>query len=163
MPEEQFNTIDEFNYTITVPQQIEGKEITFYIEYLDSINNSYRFPAVGEYKFNYGSNIISLNVIVQTTFSNYEVSNFYPNPFIPANHKTVRINYQSSGNEIFKLAIIDGAGQKVKNVSTITFPGNNYFEWDGYSEQGYLCASGVYYALIQLDGKEFGKKLVLLK
>jgi hypothetical protein len=31
------------------------------------------------------------------------------------------------------------------------------------ADRGYLCASGVYYALIQLGGKEYGKKLVLLK
>ena len=59
--------------------------------------------------------------------------------------------------------MIDGAGQKIKEISTTTLVGENYFEWDGYSDRGYLCASGVYYALIQIGGKEYGKKLVLLK
>ena len=59
--------------------------------------------------------------------------------------------------------LIDGTGQKVKEVSTNTFAGENYFEWDGFADRGYLCASGVYYALIQIGDKEYGKKLVLLK
>jgi hypothetical protein len=59
--------------------------------------------------------------------------------------------------------LIDGAGQKVKEVSLNTLPGENYFEWDGFSDRSYLCSSGVYYALIQLGDKEYGKKLILLK
>jgi flagellar hook assembly protein FlgD len=63
------------------------------------------------------------------------------------------------------VAIIDGSGQKVKEfkITTSLLEGYYPFEWDGIADRGYLCASGVYYALIQLGGKEYGKKLVLLK
>jgi len=163
IPGEQMSNIDVYNYSVQVPQTINGKQVEFYFTFSDSTNNNFRFPSVGEYKFKYGSDIISLNLDIQTPTSDYEVSDFFPNPFIPAEHKYVSFKYYTSGSEIFKVLIIDGAGQKVKEVSLSTLPGINYFEWDGFSDRGYLCASGVYYALIQIGGKEYGKKLVLLK
>lgn len=163
IPEVGMNKDDDYNYSITFPQLIDGEEVTFYFTFTDSSNNNFRYPITGEYKFSYGSDIISYNLDLQPPVGNYEVSDFFPNPFNPSEHKTVGLFYKSVGNEIFKLAIIDGAGQKVTEISSITLSGQNYFEWNGYSEHGYLCASGVYYALIQLGGKEYGKKLILLK
>ncbi|HCY76284.1 MAG TPA: hypothetical protein DHV28_10215 [Ignavibacteriales bacterium] len=155
--------VGEYDFELTVPQKFNGEILKFYITYSDSQNNSFRLPASNEYKFIYGSEIISLNLEVQSPETDYQVSDFFPNPFIPAKHKFTRINYKSSGKELFKLMLIDGAGQKVTEISTLTLSGPNYFEWDGFADRGYLCASGVYYALIQLGGKEFGKKLVLIK
>ena len=164
-PDEQMNRSDLYNYSVPVPQIINGKQVKFYFTYSDSLNNNYRSPLTGEFKFNYGSEIISNHLEIPNIAGNYQVSDFYPNPFIPANHKNTSFNYYTSGNEILKVLIIDGAGQKVKEIITTTAsePGFYPIGWDGYSEQGYLCASGVYYALIQLGGKEYGKKLVLLK
>lgn len=163
IPDVVMNKDDDYNYSITFPQFIVGENVTFYFTFTDSSNNNYRYPLSGEYKFIYGSDIISLNLDIQSPISDYEVSDFYPNPFIPSLHRTTRINYYSSGKELFKLMLIDGAGQKVKESSSNTVVGENYFEWDGFSDRGYLCSSGVYYALIQLGGKEYGKKVVLLK
>ena len=153
----------DYDFTYTFSARNNGELVEFSIVYSDSQNNSYVLPQTGKYKFTYGSDIISLNLEIENPTSNYEVSDFYPNPFNPAAHRTTRINYYSSGKELFKLIIIDGSGQKVKEVSTNTFAGENYFEWDGFADRGYLCASGVYYALIQIGDKEYGKKLVLLK
>lgn len=152
-----------YDYELTLPQKFDGEIIKFYITYSDSQNNSFRLPAANEYKFIYGSEIIALNLEVESPQTDYQISDFYPNPFIPAKHKYTRMNYRSSGKELFKLMLIDGSGQKVMEISTLTLPGTNYFEWDGHSDRGYLCASGVYYALVQLGGIEFGKKLVLIK
>lgn len=153
----------DYDFTYTFPLRNNGDLVEFSIVYSDSQNNNFILPQSGKFKFTYGSDIISLNLDIQTPRSDYEVSDFYPNPFIPAQHRTTRINYYSSGKESFKLLLIDGAGQKVKDISVNTIAGENYFEWDGYSDRGFTCASGVYYALIQLGGKEYGKKLVLLK
>jgi hypothetical protein len=153
----------DYNYTYTFPTRNNGDLVEFTIVYSDSQNNSYTLPQSGKFKFTYGSDIISLNLDIQSPTISYEVSDFYPNPFIPSQHRTTRINYYSSGKELFKLLLIDGAGQKVKQISFNTVVGENYFEWDGFSDRGYLCSSGVYYALIQLGEKEYGKKLVLLK
>jgi hypothetical protein len=111
----------------------------------------------------YGSLNISLNLNLLLNNLDYTVSDIYPNPFLPLKHKTVRINYRSSGNELFSLSIIDAAGRSIKQIKQTSFPGENIVEWNGYSDDGTVCASGVYYFLITLNGKEFGKKLILLK
>ncbi|MDY0083709.1 MAG: S8 family serine peptidase [Ignavibacteriaceae bacterium] len=154
---------NKYDYIFSFPQKSNGEVLQFYITYSDSLNNFYRNPESGFYRFVYGTEVISLNLETQQYQSYNEVSEFFPNPFIPADHKTAQIRFNSSGNELFKIFIIDGAGQKVieRNISTVS--GDNLFEWDGFSDRGYLCASGVYYALIQFSGKEYGRKLVLLK
>lgn len=159
----QMNKSGEYSYSYSLPWRTNGDLVQFYITYSDSLNNTYLLPENGYYKFIYGTESISFNLETQQLPAYGDVSDFFPNPFIPADHKTVRINFQSTGNEIFKLFIIDGAGQKVVERNIISIAGTNLFEWDGYADRGYLCASGVYYALIQLGGKEFGKKIVLLK
>ena len=155
----------DYEYIYTFPLKSNGELVEFTIMFSDSQNNNYTLPQVGKYKFNYGSDIISLNLDAPS-LPNYDgVSDFFPNPFIPSNHKYVSFLYYTKGNEILNVAIIDGSGQKVKEfkITTSAFAGYYPFEWDGIADRGYLCASGVYYALIQLGGKEYGKKLVLLK
>ncbi len=163
LQEYDLNKTGDYDYIFALPQTINGERAEFNIKYLDSLNTIHILPNAGRYKFIYGSDIISLNLQISNTVSNYQVSDLFPNPYIPANNKTTRINFKSTGNELFKIAIIDASGQKVIEKNIITKEGENYFEWNGYSNQGYLCASGIYYALIQLGGKEYGKKLVLLK
>lgn len=155
----------DYDFTYTFSARNNGDLVEFTILYSDSQNNSYILPQTGKYKFNYGTDIISLNLDIKTPTSNYDVSDFYPNPFNPANHKYVSFLYYTKGNEILNVAIIDGSGQKVKEFKITTSSSAGYypFEWDGFADRGYLCASGVYYALIQLGDKEYGKKLVLLK
>jgi serine protease AprX len=156
-------TVDRiFRFSFDVPYYSQGQDIQFYFTYSDSNNTPYREPAVKNYMMKYGSLYISLNLAIPVE-TDYIVSEPYPNPFLPVKHKSVRLNYKSSGNEIFKMAIIDGAGQKVKEFNEVSTQGVNVVEWNGYSDRGYLCASGVYYLLIQLGGKEYGRKLILLK
>ena len=77
----------DYDYTYTFPSRNNGDLIEFWIAYSDSQNINYVIPQSGKYKFNYGSDIISLNVNYQAPSSNYEISDFYPNPFMPANIK----------------------------------------------------------------------------
>jgi len=155
----------DYDFTYTFPIKSNGELVEFTIMFSDSQNNNYTLPQSGKYKFNYGTDIIALNLDAPS-LPNYDgVSDLFPNPFVPANHKYVSFHYYTKGNEILNVAIIDGSGQKVKEfkITTSAFAGYYPFEWDGIADRGYLCASGVYYALIQLGGKEYGKKLVLLK
>ncbi len=157
------NKSNDYTYTFTLPQLLNGKKVRFHISYSDSLSQSFRSPEVGEYEFNYGTLVISEN---QNKTINYDfdvITDFFPNPFLPITQKSTMLIFKSTGNELFKIAIIDGSGQKVVDNSFYTIPGDNYFEWNGFSDRGLLCASGVYYALINFNGKEFGKKLVLLK
>lgn len=159
----QMTKSGDYNFTYSLPIRNIGDHVEFNFIYTDSLNISHIFPQSGNFKFNYGSNIISLNLDVQSSLTNSEVSDFYPNPFMPAANKTTKIDFVSPGKEIYKVILIDGSGQQVKAVSDITVPGINSFNWNGYSDRGYLCASGVYYALIQVGSQHFGKKLILLK
>lgn len=163
LQEYDLNKTGDYDYTFTLPQAVNGVREEFNIKYLDSLNVVHILPEVGRYKFIYGTDNISVNLQISNPFSYSDVSDFYPNPFMPANHKNVKLNFLSNGNELFKIAIIDASGQKVFEKNILTYAGENYFEWNGFSNQGYLCASGVYYALINLEGKEYGKKLILLK
>lgn len=159
----RFDGTFRYSYSFSIPSLSLGKNVQFYFSVKDSANIDYREPLADNFKFNYGDLNISLNLTSDNQLSNDLVSDPFPNPFLPTEHRSVRVKFISSGNEIFKMAIIDGAGQKVKDLSLISTIGINYVEWYGYSDKGNLCASGVYYLLIQLGGKEYGKKLILLK
>lgn len=158
-----FNTFKDDSYEFILPSLSNGKRLEFYFTYQDSSGNSVRVPSNKNYQMVYGSLNISLNLNLLLNNLYYTLSEIYPNPFLPLKHKTVRINYRSSGNELFRLSIIDAAGRSIKEIKQISFPGENIVEWNGYSDDGTICASGVYYFLISLNGKEFGKRLILLK
>lgn len=158
-----FNTFKDDSYEFILPSFSNGKRLEFYFTYQDSSGNTVRVPSNKNYQMIYGSLNISLNLNLLSNNIDYIISDIYPNPFLPLKYKTVRINYRSSGNELFRLSIIDAAGRSIKEIKQTSSPGENIVEWNGYSDDGTICASGVYYFLISLNGKEFGKKLILLK
>ncbi len=158
-----FNTFKDDSYEFILPSFSEGKRIEFYFTYQDSAGNSFRVPSDKNYKMIYGSLNISLNLNLINDNLDYTVSDVYPNPFLPFKNKVVRINYRSSGNEQFRLSIIDASGRSVKEIFQISNPGENIVEWDGTNDEKIICSSGVYYFLISLNGQQFGKKLILLK
>ncbi len=158
-----FNTFKDDSYEFILPTFSDGKRIEFYFTYQDSAGNSFRVPSDKNYKMIYGSLNISLNLNLINDNLDYTVSDVYPNPFLPFKNKVVRINYRSSGNEQFRLSIIDASGRSVKEISQISNPGENIVEWDGTNDEKIICSSGVYYFLISLNGQQFGKKLILLK
>jgi serine protease AprX len=160
IPEQNLINTSDIEYTFSFPQLSLNKEIRFHITYRDSSSNTYSSP---EYKFIYGSEIISLHIQDIQPVPSYIISDFYPNPFNPTLIKTVKLKFFSSGNETFKISIIDASGQRVIEKNILTTLGENYFEWNGRSSLGNLCSSGVYFALIQFNGEEYGKKLILLK
>lgn len=158
-----FNEVHNSVYKFILPQFSDGEAVTFYFSGIDSSGNQFRLPESGNYQFEYGS--LEIKLILENPLEklDYRISDIYPNPFTPAEHKKTKLNFRSAGNEMFKLSIIDGAGQKVKSYNVESVEGENYIEWDGYSDRGYLCASGVYYFLMELSGEKFGRKLILLK
>ncbi|BDQ02681.1 S8 family peptidase [Ignavibacterium sp.] len=158
-----FNTFKDDTYEFVLPSFSNGKKLEFYFTYQDSSGNLTRVPSNKNYKMFYGLLNILLNLNLSSNNLDYTVSDIYPNPFLPLKNKVVRINYRSSGNESFRLSIIDASGRSVKEISQISNPGENVVEWDGTNDEKILCSSGVYYFLISLNGKQFGKKLVLLK
>ncbi len=158
-----FNTFKDDTYEFVLPDFSNGKRLEFYFTYQDSSGNTFRIPSDKNYKMNYGYLNIFLNLNLQLNNLDYTVSDVYPNPFLPLKNKVVRINYRSSGNELFRLSIIDASGRCIKELSQISSPGENIVEWDGTNDEKILSSSGVYYFLITFNGKQFGKKLILLK
>lgn len=152
-----------YRFNVEVPAYFDNELVQFYFSFNDSAGSTIREPSNTNYKFSYGELDIALNLSLPVFAGDYIISELYPNPFIPADHNSVRVNYKSAGNEKLKLMIIDATGQKVKSFETTTIEGENFIEWNGYSDNGYLCASGVYYFLIELNGQQFGRKLILLK
>lgn len=158
-----FSTFKDDSYEFVLPHFPDSKRLEFYFTYQDSLGNLFRIPADKNYKMLYGSLNISLNL--NSLFNNldYTVSDIYPNPFLPNKHKVVRLNYRSAGNELFRLSIIDAAGRSIKEISQVSNVGENIIEWDGTNDDKIISSSGVYYFLVTINGKQFGKKLVLLK
>lgn len=157
--------INEYDYEYEVNVYPNGKTLEFNYGYSDTSGNHYLFPASGYFSFSYGSDIVYQNFDVVSPEGNYEVSDFYPNPFLPLNFDKVSFNYFTDGNEKLKVVITDVSGQKIFESSSITNsnPGFYTYNWDGRSNNGIYYASGVYLSLIQIGDSLFGRKLVLLK
>ncbi len=158
-----FNTYKDDTYEFVLPSFTVGKKLGFYFTYQDSLGNLLRIPSDKNFKMIYGSLNISLNLNSLIDNQDYTVSDIYPNPFLPYKHKVVRINYRSTGNEQVKMSVVDASGRSIKVISQLSNVGENAIEWDGTNDDGFISSSGVYYFLITIDGKHFGKKLILLK
>ncbi len=151
-----------FNYTFALPVFFDGELIDFYFTFNDGQSN-FRNPPADNFKFFYGQLDIYLNLNLKKTFTDFVVSEPFPNPFNPALHSFTRISVKSYGNEFLRVKIIDPIGQLVKEYSTVTFEGTNQFDWYGKTLQGLNAASGAYYFLVELDGRKYSRNLILLR
>jgi hypothetical protein len=153
----------ERTYTFKLPYFFNGDVIQFYFTYSDSSNNSFREPVGKNYEFIYGQLEVSLNIPLERIFTDFIVSEVYPNPFVSFKHNFTKVSIKSRGNEKLRITILDAVGQGVKLFETETIDGENYFDWNGISDRGLPCASGVYYYLIRMGDRDFGRKMVLLR
>lgn len=161
--EYNFSSYSNDTYQFILPQLNFGDKCKFYFTYKDSSGNIQFYPPSKQsYKLNYGSLQISL-YNERRGFSFSRISESYPNPFNPTENSVLRIGFMSLGSEKVRVDIIDATGQKVKEISMLSTSGENFIEWDGYSDKGFLCASGVYYFLISINEEKFGKKIILVK
>ncbi len=86
-----------------------------------------------------------------------------PNPFYPDLNTFTSILIRSSGNENLTIRIIDPLGQQVGYYSKVTNDNENRFDWYGKNTNGISISSGVYYFIIDLNGKRISRNLVLLR
>ncbi len=90
----------------------------------------------------------------------YSLVQNYPNPFNPV---TV-IQYSLPTPSNVSLEIFDMLGKKVRNlVSNRQRAGNYTIVWDGRSDQGKQCSSGIYYCKLSAGKSSFIKKMLLMK
>jgi hypothetical protein len=161
--ENQMEFDDSLKYTFKLPYLFNDELVDFYFTYDDNSGATLRDPVSNNYKFYYGSLDISLNTDLKRTYTDYLVSEPYPNPFYPLQNSFTSISIKSSGNENLTIRIIDPLGQQVGFYSTITVDGENRFDWYGKNENGVSMASGVYYFLINLNDKQYSRNIVLLR
>ena len=84
----------------------------------------------------------------------------YPNPFNPETNIDFELE---EGGEV-TLEIFDSRGRKVVTLVNGDYtPGIHTVHWAGKDSRGRECASGVYYCILKVNGKNHIKKMVLLK
>ncbi len=153
----------EFSYEFLLPFYFSGDLINFYFTYNDFNNNTFRDPFEDVYKFFYGQLDIQLNLDLKKEFTDFIISEPFPNPFLPEIQKFTSVLIKSSGNENLSIIIIDALGQQVKKFNTVTTEGSNEIKWLGISDGGIPASSGAYYFLIDLNGKQYSRNIILLR
>ena len=161
--EEQMQFDGNLKYTFKLPYLFKDELVDFYFIYKNNNDSTFRNPQNDNYRFYYGSLDISLNTDLNKSYTDYLVSEPFPNPFYPLQNTFTSISLKSSGNENLTIRIIDPLGQQVGFYNTVTVDGENRFDWYGKNENGVPMASGVYYFLINLDDKQYSRNLVLLR
>jgi hypothetical protein len=161
--EESLQFDGEHSYNFLFPFLFSGDLVNFFITYDDFNNNSFRDPVEDVYKFFYGQLDIQLNLDLKKEFTEFVVSDPFPNPFVPGIQTFTTIQIKSEGNENLSIVIIDALGQQVKKFSTVTTSGNNEINWFGNSQNKLPVSSGAYYFLIDLNGKKYSRNLILLR
>lgn len=161
--ESQMQFDGDLKYSLKFPYLFNNDLVDFFFTYDDNSGATLRDPLSSNYRFYYGSLDISLNTDLRRTYTGYLVSEPYPNPFYPLQNSFTSISIKSSGNENLTIRIIDPLGQQVGYYSTVTVDDENRFDWYGRNENGVPIASGVYYFLVDLNGKQYSRNLVLLR
>ncbi|MCU0332385.1 MAG: S8 family peptidase [Ignavibacteriaceae bacterium] len=161
--EKQLEYDGNLKYTFKLPYLFNDELVDFYFTYDDNTGATLRDPVSNNYKFYYGSLDISLNTDLKRTYTDFIVSEPYPNPFYPLQSTFTSVSIKSSGNENLTIRIIDPLGQQIGYYTTITTDGENRFDWYGRNANNISLASGIYYLLIDLDGKQYSRNLVLLR
>lgn len=161
--EKQMEFDGTLKYSIKLPYFFNDDLVDFFFTYDDNTGATLRDPIYGNYKFYYGSLDISLNLDTKRTYSDYIISEPYPNPFYPDLNTFTSISIKSVGNETLTVRIIDPLGQQVDCYRKITNDNENRFDWYGRNSDGTLVSSGVYYFIIDLNGRLYSRNLVLLR
>jgi hypothetical protein len=161
--EKQMDFDGTLKYSIKLPYFFNDDLVDFFFTYDDNTGVTLRDPINSNYKFFYGSLDISLNLNTKKTYSDYFVSEPYPNPFYPNLNTFTSISIKSVGNETLTVRVIDPLGQQVDYYSKITSDNENRFDWYGKNSNGTLVSTGVYYLIVDLNGRQYCRNVVLLR
>lgn len=83
----------------------------------------------------------------------------HPNPFNPE----TTITFAVETAQTVTMELYTAKGKIVKSVVINAVEGNNSYHWNGKDDRGNDMASGVYYCVLKADGKQFVRKMVMLK
>ncbi|MCB9260365.1 MAG: S8 family peptidase [Ignavibacteriales bacterium] len=146
-----------------IPFADTGNIIRFSFELFDSHGNLiYKEPLEGNYRWEYGSELISFKVenpihkpVIPAKFT---LSQNYPNPF----NSITKINYsipEELGTAKVRIDLYDILGRKVKTVINKEMNSGNHFV--SFSSEG--LSSGVYFYRFQSNDFMQTKKMIILK
>lgn len=132
---------------------------SFYFTYLDSSGIAHRDPEILYYNINPYNYTITRNITPEIIYE-YSLENNYPNPF----NSSTNISFTSKTEDYAEVHIYNILGQKIRTL----FKGNaklgrNPLVWDGKNDNGYPCASGIYYYRLKIAAAEHVKKMILVK
>ena len=154
------NYNDTLKYSFSLPVMQNDSKVYFYYTYDDSLGNVVRDPSSDYYTLNYGNLDNETGTMDNTNTTNSILVTNYPNPF----NSSTKIDFYSNTNQSARLIIMDAIGQVVKILFNGTaVSGKNSFVWDGKTDNGIKCASGVYYYILKLGGKDYGNKMIMVK
>ncbi|MBI1937263.1 MAG: S8 family peptidase [Ignavibacteriales bacterium] len=146
-------------YTFAVPLLNDGDMVSFYIGY-ENATLAIRTPAIGDYKFKYGS-LITENIITDIPDNSlpteFSLSQNYPNPFNPG----TRISYTLQDSGYTTLKVYDFLGREVVTlVNEFKQPGKYSVKFSNNSLQ---LSSGIYFYILTVGDYSSTRKMVLLK
>ena len=144
---------DTLKYNYQFPSLQIGQKVYFYFTYNDSLGNSVREPLNNYYSFTVGGLIDSIGLSDESSVGTKPLSQNFPNPF----SKTTKIEFNANSN--VSLTIYNTIGQRVKTFYSPQSP----VTWNGISDNGATCASGVYIYVLNADGKVYANKMMFVK
>lgn len=144
-----------------IPMLTDGQTVDLFFTYKDSLDNEHKEPSDNtKYKFKYGELNLYHNLSIPIPYDYGILSQNYPNPF----NNTTNIKFMAASVEPAEIIIIDAIGQKVKTLfNGLTKKGENTIQWDAFTDSGTAASSGVYLYILKIGGKEYGKKMIILK
>ena len=83
-----------------------------------------------------------------------------PNPFNPAT--TLKYHIPAGARKV-SLSVYDQRGRMVRNLDVTSVNGWQEILWDGRDDQGGRAASGLYFAMLKVDGVQEIRKMALVK
>ena len=148
------NTTSTQLYVFTDTSVNEAGSYYYWLQCIDYKGNEKFFgPSICRYEFpgtNSGSEI-PLQEGIRSIF---------PNPFNPC----TTINYEMESAGSMELTIYNIKGQKVLGKTFEHSEKGNYkFLWDGCDEKGKVCSSGIYTIRMKCRGRNYLKKVVIIK
>jgi len=83
-----------------------------------------------------------------------------PNPFMQDVNIMLKL-YNTSNIQNVSASVYNQAGELIKDLLNTSVTGGNYLlVWDGKSNTGSKCSSGVYFVRINIGGREFSTKII---
>ena len=148
------NTTSTQLYVFTDTSVNEAGNYHYWLQCIDYKGNEKFFgPSICRYEFpgtNSGSEI-PLREGIRSIF---------PNPFNPC----TTINYEMESAGSMELTIYNIKGQKVLGKTFEHSEKGNYkFLWDGCDEKGKVCSSGIYTIRMKCRGRNYLKKVAIIK